>query len=99
MPDAITLDEVKARAQVGATFEVLAHTYFPERAGERRKVIAVGPEPRHRRAERRRRRNMVLARRSAIPRHRCRDFRIRLHGPGGGHRHKQDAHSARPDLY
>ncbi len=44
MPDAITLDEVKARAQVGATFEVLAHTYFPERAGERRKVIAVGPD-------------------------------------------------------
>ncbi len=44
MPDAITLDEVKARAQVGATFEVLAHTYFPEHAGERRKVIAVRPD-------------------------------------------------------
>jgi hypothetical protein len=44
MPGTITLDEVKARAQRGATFELLAHTYFPEQAGELRKVIAVHPD-------------------------------------------------------
>lgn len=40
----ITLDQVKAHTQLGATFEVLALTTFPEQAGSRRKVIAVLPD-------------------------------------------------------